>query len=171
VPNSPLTQSSDMFLTYRNFGDVELWGADLSFDYLVTDTWSFGGMYSFVNKDYFSKAVTKGPTDIALNAPANKAAAYGRFRQGATGFMAEARVRYVAGFPINSGVYVTPLTADGSRESINDYTLVDTQIGYQFKWGMMATLNVQNLLNKNYQTFVGLPQLGRLIMTRLTYTF
>ena len=172
VPNSPLTQSSDMFLTYRNFGDVELWGADLSFDYLVTDTWSFGGMYSWVNKDYFSRALTKGPTDIALNAPANKAAAYGRFRQGATGFMAEARVRYVAGFPINSGVYVTPLAADGgSRESINDYTLVDTQIGYQFKWGMMATLNVQNLLNKNYQTFVGLPQLGRLIMTRLTYTF
>jgi outer membrane receptor for ferrienterochelin and colicins len=171
VPNSPLTQGSDMFLTYRNFGDVELWGADLSFDYLVTDRWSFGGMYSWVNKDYFSKEVTKGPTDIALNAPANKAAAYGRFRQGATGFMAEARVRYVAGFPINSGVYVTPLTADGSRESINDYTLVDTQIGYQFKWGMMATLNVQNLLNRNYQTFVGLPQLGRLVMTRLTYTF
>ena len=173
VPNSPLTQSADIFLTVRNFGDVELWGADFSFDYLVTDTWSFGGMYSWVNKDYFSKEVTKGSTDIALNAPANKAAAYGRFRQGATGLMAEARLRYVAGFPINSGLYyVTPLAADGlSRESINDYTVVDTQIGYQFKWGMMAALSIQNLLNRNYQTFVGLPQLGRLVMTRLTYTF
>jgi outer membrane receptor protein involved in Fe transport len=36
---------------------------------------------------------------------------------------------------------------------------------------MMATLSIQNLLNRNYQTFVGLPQLGRLVMTRLTYTF
>jgi outer membrane receptor protein involved in Fe transport len=35
----------------------------------------------------------------------------------------------------------------------------------------MASASIQNLLNENYQTFAGLPYLGRLVMTRLTYTF
>ena len=56
VPDSPLTQDGDLFLTYRNFGDVNLWGADLAFDYLFTDQWSLGGTWSWVSDDFFSAA-------------------------------------------------------------------------------------------------------------------
>jgi len=177
VPNSDLTQSSDMFLTYRNFGSVDLWGLDLSATYLIGDRWSVAGAYSHVNKDFFTAKEVDGPTDVALNAPMNKGALSVQYAQGMTGFAAEARARFVQGFPVNSGVYTTPVVsgctdaATCEREDINDYSTVDLTASYRFRWGLMASASIQNLFNKNYQTFAGLPFLGRLVMTRLTYTF
>lgn len=171
VPDSPLTQNSDVFLTYRNFGSVELWGGDISATYLIGDRWSMAGAYSYVNKDYFTAEEAGGPTDVALNAPQHKAALSVQYAEGVTGFAAEARSRFVTGFPVNSGVYTTALLADGTREDINDYATVDLTASYRFRWGLMASASIQNLLNTNYQTFAGLPYLGRLVMTRLTYTF
>jgi len=171
VPDSPLTGTGDIFFTYRNFGKVNLWGTDLSFDYLIDDRWSVGGAYSFVNKDFFSADDVDGPTDVALNAPKNKGALALRYAEGLEGFAAEARGRFVQGFPINSGDYQTPLRADGTREPIDDYTVLDATVSYRFASGLLASLAVQNVLNESYQTFVGLPLIGRLVLTRLTYTF
>ena len=57
VPNnSPLNDKSDIFLTYRNFGSVSLWGADLALDMVFGKHLSLAGGYSFVNKDFFPKA-------------------------------------------------------------------------------------------------------------------
>jgi outer membrane receptor protein involved in Fe transport len=36
---------------------------------------------------------------------------------------------------------------------------------------MLVSLTVQNLLNKHYRSFVGLPNLGRFVLTKLSYTF
>ena len=171
VPDSPLTQNSDVFLTYRNFGSVELWGSDISATYLIGDRWSMAGAYSYVNKDYFTAEEAGGPTDVALNAPQHKGALSVQYAQGVNGFAAEARGRFVAGFPVNSGVYTTTLLPDGTREDINDYSTLDLTASYRFRWGLMASASIQNLFNTNYQTFAGLPYLGRLVMTRLTYTF
>jgi hypothetical protein len=35
----------------------------------------------------------------------------------------------------------------------------------------MASLVAQNIFNENYATFVGIPQLGRLVLTKLQYEF
>ena len=119
-----------------------------------------------------------GPTDVALNAPMNKGALAVQYAQGLNGFAGELRGRYVQGFPVNSGVYTTPLetgacqsTNTCGRESINDYALVDAAGSYRFKWGMVVSLSIQNVLNKNYQTFAGLPYLGRQVLSRISYTF
>jgi iron complex outermembrane receptor protein len=177
VPNSDLTQNADMFLTYRNFGAVDLWGVDLSATYLIGNEWSVAGAYSHVNKDFFTAQEVEGPTDVALNAPMNKGALSVQYAKGLNGFAGEVRGRFVQGFPVNSGVYTTPTVsgctdaATCEREDINDYNVVDVTASYRFKWGLMASASIQNLFNKNYQTFAGLPYLGRLVMTRLTYTF
>jgi len=178
VPNSPLTESADMFLTYRNFGSVTLWGLDLSATYLIGDQWSVAAAYSHVNKDFFTRNEVNGPTDVALNAPKNKGALAVQYAQGMTGFAAELRGRFVAGFPVNSGVYTTPLEtgtceADFTcgRANINDYKLVDATASYRFTWGLMVSLSAQNMFNENYQTFAGLPYLGRTILSRISYTF
>jgi iron complex outermembrane receptor protein len=171
VPDSPLTQTGDMFLTYRNFGKLDLWGTDLSFDYLFNDKWSISGMWSHVSDDFFTAEEVEGPTDVALNATSDKVAFTGRYRQGVYGLAAEAGVRYTKGFPVNSGVYVTELNADGTRTSIPDWTVFDAQVSYRFKFGLMASLVAQNLFNENYATFVGIPQLGRLVLTKLQYEF
>lgn len=164
VPSNSTTPA--MFLTYRNFGNVDLWGADFLVDYLIGDRWSVTGTYSFVSDDFFPQSEVGGLTDIALNASKSKFALLGRYRQGVHGLSAEGRVRYTRGFPVNSGVYVTP-----PGERIDSYVLVDTQVGYRLQGGLFASLSVQNLFNRNYQTFAGLPQLGRVVLSKLQYTF
>ena len=171
VPDSPLTQDGDLFLTYRNFGDVNLWGADLAFDYLFTDQFSIGGTWSWVSDDFFTAEEADGPTDVALNASSHKFSLNGRYREGVTGFSADLGVKYTKGFPVNSGVYVTPIQPDGTRESLPDWTVVDAQAAYRFRWGLLAGIGIQNLFNENYATFAGIPQLGRMIITKLQYTF
>lgn len=177
VPNSNLTSAPDIFLTYRNFGSVELWGSDISATYLIGNRWSVAGAYSYVNQDYFTAEEAEGPTDVALNAPMHKGALSVQYAEGISGFAAEARLRAVAGFPVNSGVYTTPLVegctnvASCQREDINDYATLDLTGSYRFRWGLLASLSIQNAFNKTYQTFAGVPYLGRLVMTRLTYSF
>jgi len=171
VPNSALTSNSDVFLTYRNFGEVDLWGADLSATYLMGDKWSLTGAYSHVNKDFFTAQEAEGPTDVALNAPKNKGALSIQYAEGMAGFAAELRGRYVQGFPVNSGVYTTPLRADGTRESIDSYSVMDLTASYRFKGGLLVSASINNLTNSYYTTFALFPYLGRTAMTRITYTF
>jgi iron complex outermembrane receptor protein len=150
---------------------VSLWGADLAFDYLFTDLFSVGGTWSWVCDDFFTAEEADGPTDVALNASSHKFSLNGRYREGITGFSADLGVKLTKGFPVNSGVYVTPIQTDGTRESLPSWTVVDAQAAYRFKWGLLAGIGVQNLLNENYATFAGIPQLGRMIITKLQYTF
>jgi iron complex outermembrane receptor protein len=124
-----------------------------------------------VSDDFFSAEEVDGPTDVALNATSYKVAFTGRYRQGVYGLAAEAGVRYTKGFPVNSGVYVTEIQPDGTRAPIPDWTVFDAQVSYRFKFGLMASLVAQNLFNENYATFVGIPQLGRLVLTKLQYQF
>jgi iron complex outermembrane receptor protein len=191
VPNdTTLTAAPDVFLTYRNFGEVDLLGLDLSVTYLIGNHWSLAGAYSHVNKDFFTRDEVgtedgkPAPTDIALNAPRNKGALSVQYAAGRDGLAAELRGRYVAGFPINSGVYVTPLNEDGTRDKINcriqatvdtqedcGYAVFDATGSYRFKGGFLVSLSISNIFNRSYQTFAGLPYLGRLVQTRLSYTF
>ena len=73
-------------------------------------------------------------------------------------------MRFVAGFPVNSGVYI------GDIES---YYTFDLTAGYDvpFATNPRLALTVQNLLNKKHQQFIGTPEIGRLAMVRLTQTF
>jgi iron complex outermembrane receptor protein len=177
VPNSAgvggdrdaLIGRPDIFLTYRNFGTVDLFGADAAFDYFVDDRLSFGATYSWVNKDFFSAQEVEGPTDIALNGSKSRGSVTARYRNDAAGWGTEVRLRYVKGFPVNSGVYVTP-----PGETTDSYGVVDVQGNWRPPIGvrnMLITASVTNLFNKGYATFVGVPKIGRLVLTRVSYTF
>jgi outer membrane receptor for ferrienterochelin and colicins len=174
--NSSLTERPDIFLTYRNFGKVNLWGADLALDYVVNRALSLSGSYSFVNKDFFPKAEVNGPSDIALNASKSKGSFTAAWRDDPRGWGAELRFRAVKGFPVNSGVYVSNPDPDnpGKLLPTDSYGLVDLQGTWRppvSARNMLITASVQNLLNKHYAAFVGVPNLGRLVLTKISYTF
>lgn len=174
--NTPLTERPDIFLTYRNFGKVTLWGSDLALDYVVGTHLSLSGSYSYVNKDFFPRAEVNGPTDIALNASKSKGSVTVGWRDDVHRWSAEARMRAVKGFPVNSGVYVSaPDPANpGKLLPTDSYGVLDLQGTWRPPVGarnLLVSANLQNLANKHYATFVGVPNLGRLFLTKLTYTF
>ena len=149
-----------VLLTYRNYGDISLNGFDASVTYYLNPSLSIGGTYSFVSKDLFETDLR----EIALNAPANKFGANVQYINTNLGLGAGVRVNYVAGFPVNSGVYI------GEVES---YSTIDVNVGYDIPFGPSPrlSLTVQNLLGTEYQPFIGAPMIGRLSLIRLTQTF
>ncbi len=151
-----------VMLTYRNYGDISLNGFDLSLTYYLNSSLSLGANYSFVSKDLFENV--DGLGDIALNAPKNKFGANVQYVNTDLGFGVGLRTRFVAGFPVRSGVYV------GDIES---YYTIDLNAGYQIPIGPRPrlSLTIQNLLDRKHQQFIGAPEIGRLAMVRLTQTF
>ena len=151
-----------IMLTYRNYGDISLNGLDLNFTYYLNPSLSFGANYSFVSKDLFEDV--DGLGDIALNAPKNKFGASIQHVNTDLGLGVGLRTRFVAGFPVRSGVYI------GDLES---YYTIDLNAGYEIPIGPRPrlSLTVQNLLDRKHQQFIGTPEIGRLSMVRLTQTF
>jgi iron complex outermembrane receptor protein len=164
VPDNPLTQAPELILTYRNFGNLDRWGGDLAFDFLMTDRVSLTGSYSYVNKNFFPRSEVGGVSDVALNAPKNKATLGVAYREQPRGFTADVRGRWNDEFPMNSGVFV------GTVES---YTLVDASVAYRFPFAQntIFSVNVQNLFGDKHREFIGAPDLGRLILSQLQVTF
>ena len=158
-----LSSGRDVIVTYRNFGDLNVWGSDFGGELLLDGGFSVDGTYSWVNKDFFPRSEVGGVQDIALNAPKTKGSLGLKFRDEAKGLSAELRGRHVAEFPVYSFI----------NGDIEAYNLFDA--GFAFRpasWkGVMVALNATNLLDKKHREFVGGGNLGRLIITRLQYTF
>ncbi len=156
-----IQNATDVILTYRNFGDVSFYGTDISFNYNASRCWRFGLNYSFVSKDFFAKNA-KQPHDIALNAPQHKLSASVHYNEMNTGLDSELRVRYVEGFPVNSGVYIG---------AVQTYTIADLDVSYPIGANTRTSLAVQNVFDQSYRAFVGAPIIGRLMILRLVQSF
>ncbi|MCZ6679034.1 MAG: TonB-dependent receptor [Candidatus Poribacteria bacterium] len=153
---------TDVILTYRNFGDISLYGADLNFTYYANRNWNFGGNYSYISKDFFENV--DEISDIALNASKHKLGLSAQYLNPDLGLNTQLRLRYVDGFPVNSGVYVG---------EVDSYAVLDLNAGYDlpFFLNTRLSLTVQNLLDNKHQEFVGAPEIGRLSTVRLTQSF
>jgi len=162
TPVNTVGDPYDIFLTYRNFGTVDLWGADLGATFLVTDQLSFTGTYSVVDRNLFRNQ--DGIADIALNAPMNKATLSANYRNPRLGLAVEVRGRYVDRFPMNSGVFVGV---------VDSYTLLDANVTYAMPFSPTTEVSLAgtNVLDERHAEFVGAPELGRLVFVRVRQTF
>jgi iron complex outermembrane receptor protein len=165
-PDHPLTNAPgpDIIVTYRNYGKLDVWGSDFGGEFLVTDKVSVLGSFSWVNRDLFPRAEVGGLSDVTLNAPANKASLIGRYRDQHLRRGAELRIRRVAGFPVQSGVY---------SGDVEQYTLLDANVDFAVPRVPRAhfSITANNLLDEMHREFVGVPEIGRLILTQLRLTF
>ncbi|MDP9348500.1 MAG: TonB-dependent receptor, partial [Gemmatimonadota bacterium] len=169
---------AQLLVTYTNVDEaIDLWGTDLSATALLTDQWSVSATASFVNDDAFE---TESVGLVTLNAPKRKGSLSVLYRNDDAGFNGELRARYNDAFPVNSGVYIgtrclggqyatSPLTED----CVESYTLMDLTLGYRIPrvQGTSLQLTVQNLLDEEYRSFPGAPDIGRLARLRLKYEF
>lgn len=166
-------QGADLIATYRNVGDVDLWGADLAFEAFLTDRWTLSGTYSHVSEDYFQ---IEGGAPIALNAPKDKGSLGLAYRDARRGLNASTRVRFSSSFPAESAGFVGTRCITGGtggifeEDCVDDFAIVDLSLGYRVP-SSSATLqlSVTNLLDTPYRSFVGVPAIGRLAMVRVRY--
>ncbi len=162
--DNDLSNGSDVIVTYRNFGELNVYGSDLAAELLLDGGMSLQGTYSWVNKDFFPREeIGGGVQDISLNAPKSKGSLAARYRSPTSTLSGELRGRYVAEFPVFSFINGT----------IPTYTLLDAgfSVRPEFLRGALFSLNATNLLNKKHVQFVGGGEIGRLVMTRLQVTF
>lgn len=166
-------QGADLIVTYRNVGDLDLWGGDLAVQAFLTDEWTLNGSYSLVSDDYFE---IEGGAPIALNAPKHKGTLGLAYRDVRTGITANGRARFSSGFPAESAGFVgtacIPDAPGGLFEEpcVDAYAIFDVNLGYRPP-GTSATvqLAVNNVFDTGYRSFVGVPTMGRMAMLRLRY--
>jgi iron complex outermembrane receptor protein len=144
-------------------GTTNVHGADLSFDLGLTERWSMLGTYSWVNDVLFP--TPPGVEQITLNAADNKASLTARYNDRDRGFRAELRGRYVNAFPVNDGVWV-------GEVPVNAMVDAGFTIGIPTTDGRgLFSLNATNLFDNERRSYVGVPEIGRMVMSRIQYTF
>ncbi len=160
-PREVAEPGPSLMLTYRNVGDVDLFGADLSATYQVSDLWELGAATSIVEDDVF---FTDDGERVELNASKFKARLSAAYRDEEAGFDARAMWRFVNGFPAASGVFVG---------EVPDYDVLDLTLGYEIPGfrDVALQLDVQNVLDERHRTFPGAPTLGRFTLARVRYSF
>tara|TARA_B100001123_G_scaffold192078_1_gene219149 strand:+ start:5916 stop:8513 length:2598 start_codon:yes stop_codon:yes gene_type:complete len=167
------TRGADLLLTYRNVGDVTLWGADLSVQAFLTDEWTLSGTYSHISEDYFDVV---GGAPIALNSPKNKGSGMLAYRNLSSGFNVSGRVRITSSFPAESAGFVGTKCITGGtggifeEDCVASSTIFDLTAGYKVP-DTRATLqvSVNNVFDTGYRSFVGVPNIGRFAMMRVKY--
>ena len=171
-PEQAADHPTAVLLTYRNFGDITLYGLDLAFGWYPAEDWNVTGRYSLVSDDCFQNLSgidddeedCSGIDDIALNAAKHKFSVGGNWRLPQVGLGLGARLRYNGGFPMNSGVYLGDVDA---------HTTLDLQSRYDlpFADGLHLLVSVENVLDQPYRSFIGAPEVGRLAHAQLGVEF
>ncbi len=153
------TDPNAVMLTYRNFGEISYYGTDIGFSYFPSDTWNLSGSYSFISENLFENV--DGIDDIPLNAPNHKLSLAIGLKPPGTQLNLGARMRYRGAFEMADGVYVG---------DVDSHTVVDVSAAYEFP-RVTFSVEASNLLNKEYQAFVGAPMIGRMVMAGLAVRF
>ena len=151
-----------VMLTYRNFGEISLNGLDVNLVYFPSDQWSLTGSYSYVDKTLFENV--DGIADIALNAPGNKFKLGTSYTFDQEQLTLGAQWRYVGAFRQESGVFIGDVDA---------YSLLDLNASYLLPFGdnLRLGVDVSNALDNKHRTFIGAPEIGRLVFGQLGVAF
>jgi len=149
--------AADLILAVRNFGDVAVWGSDVSILAELSPEWSFGATGSWVSRDQFT--VEGGTEPLDLNAPARTGTVTLGYRAMDSGFSGALDFRVTEGYPIYSGVY---------SGSIASYALVDCRLTYPAPGPGRPTISLiaQNVLDARHREFLGSPEIGRLVLVQ-----
>ncbi len=146
-------------LTYRNFGDVTVYGADLGFSFFLSRSWNLTGSYSFINQNLFENVENVG--DVPLNAPKHKFSGGVTFRSAKWPLTLGGKISYRGAFPMLDGVYGGP---------VDSYTLMDVNVAYELS-PLTFSVEASNLLDNKYRSFVGAPEIGRLLSAGVAVRF
>jgi iron complex outermembrane receptor protein len=165
VPDGRRFQRNDVIFAYRNVDEtINLWGSDLAMDYLITPRVTVASTVSFVNRGAFPGVPGGNGESLQLNAPRHKASLGLQYDSPLNGWAGELRYRYYDAFRVNSAVYLGDVPTNNFVDL--NVSKAATLNGRRAR----ISLNAQNVLNNRRPTFIGTPAIGRLLVTRVSYT-
>jgi iron complex outermembrane receptor protein len=164
TPLSAGGTDATLAFVYENLGSLDVFGAEVAATFLLSDQVELATTVSIVDKDQFETNARGLSERVPLNAPTLKGTAALTYRSEGGAFNGQVRFRAQNGFDANSAVYIGRVDA---------FATMDLGVGYKLPGmeGVWLQLDVQNVLDNHYQTFVGAPVLGRLGLLRLRYDF
>ena len=174
--NNPNYDKNYLVFTYQNaIGQIDVRGIDVAVDYLFNDVYSISATYSNLNRNVWDKAVGASVTSpLTANAAKDRGTMTLRYDNQAKGVTGEFRTRYTGAFPVNSGVYNSYGQSTPIRyQEVPANLFVDAGFSVALPWlqNTRWAVNAQNLLDNRVNSFIGVPEVGRLVTTRLSYTF
>jgi iron complex outermembrane receptor protein len=195
------TAPNAVYATYlTSAGKLWVRGLDLASTVAATDRITMDVAYSYQSQNVFNGLNGGNGLPLMSNSPNSRGSIGMRYRDDDSGLGFELRTRYNEAYPVNSGVYATgfafPIaagqagattTASGGPgrcspapagtfcyENVPEAVTFDAQVTKRFMMGKQKlawTVNASNLFDNRVRTFPGVPEIGRMIMTRLQYSF
>jgi outer membrane receptor for ferrienterochelin and colicins len=174
--DNPIYDKTYLVFTYQNAkGQVDVRGIDLAADYIMSDMYTFEATYSQLSRNVWADASgATAANPLTANTPLKRASVTIRRTDEARGMTLEARGRYADAFDVNSGVFNSYNVGTPVRY---DRVPVNTFLDLGFSWKLPVaqnvrwSLNIQNVLGNEVQSFVGVAPVGRFGTTRVSYTF
>ncbi len=168
-----------LIATYQNAqGQVDVRGIDLAADFLINEMYSLEATYSNLSRNVWADAPNATALNpLAANTAKHRASLTIRRADEARGMTMEVRGRYADAFPVNSGVFNSYGLGGATNPVRYDPVPVNAFIDLGFSWKLPVaqnvrwSLNVQNVLDNQVQSFVGVAPVGRFGTTRVSYTF
>lgn len=164
-------QGAELVATYENFGEIRYWGFDVGAEVQLNRSLALRATGSWISDDHFDVDGRLVP----LNAPALKGSLALTVDRLAVPLNGEIAVRYQDRFPVASGDYVGTdcigIAGPLDQGCVSEAVLLDASLGYENLFGSGANLRlaVRNLLDEDYQPFLGVPVQGRQILLRAEY--
>lgn len=160
------SSNPQFIITPSNTGEVNYFGAEISFQYYFNDLFSTFANYSWLNENFFSdeEIDLAGTGQVySLNTPKNRI----RFgidhipnEKGAT---FSASVRYQDKMEVSNGTIFVG--------TVDSYTIIDLSLGFNFGNGFSLNATAQNLFDKKYRVMPRMPKIGRLVLIKGVYEF
>ncbi|AMW05065.1 TonB-dependent receptor [Gemmatimonas phototrophica] len=198
--NQP-SAANAIYATYlTSAGKIWVRGVDMAVDVSATDRVTLDLAYSWQSRNVFQGIDGGNNQPLMSNSPMSRGSLGMRYKNDDNGLGFDLRGRYAEAYPVNSGVYATNVAyalaagqtgaaanASGGAnrcspapagtfcyENVPEQFLVDAQVSKRFDLGgqrLMWSLNATNMFDNRVRTFPGVPEIGRMIMTRIQYSF
>ena len=182
-------------------GKLWVRGLDLATTVAATDRITADLAFSYQSQNVFRGLNGGNGLPLMSNSPNSRGSVGINYRNEERKISYEVRTRYNEAYPVNSGVYATgfafPIAAGNPGatttavgggagrcspapagnfcyDNVPEAFTFDAQVTKKFMMGdqkLSWTLNATNLFDNRVRTFPGVPEIGRMIMTRLQYSF
>lgn len=178
LTNTKLAGDQSIIATYTSgVGTVDVRGYDVALDYQMDDKWLFAMTFSGQDKIVFAE-IGGAVNPLMSNSPKYRASGKVAYTDDVNGFSWEVGTRYSDTFPVNSGL-LNSLGSPPNSAGTALYPAVPTQVLFDVSgsWRLPIqpkvtwSLSINNINDQRLPTFVGTAPIGRLAITRLSWSF